>query len=107
MGDNNNSLAPKYDIFVRQYEDNSPLTTLTVTSKTTLAEIHCCLIDRVPQIKSIARIQVWHNNKKVSDAEASLQNLHIEAGSTIFVEDKHTQFSHLLVSITQNLTNTL
>ena len=56
MGDPNNSLAPKYDIFVRQYEDNSPLTTLTVTGKTTLAEIHSCLIERVPQIKSITRI---------------------------------------------------
>jgi hypothetical protein len=56
MGDPNNSLAPKYDIFVRQYEDNSPLTTLTVTGKTTLAEIHSFLIERVPQIKSITRI---------------------------------------------------
>jgi len=55
-------MSEVYDIFVRQYEDNSvPLATLTVSKDTTIGEIKKMLLKNCEQIKQIERIQIWFN----------------------------------------------
>ena len=64
-----------YDIFVRDFlNENQPLATIQVRPNLKLGDLHQKLFDTLPsKIKSVTRLQVWHNNKKVSDQDATLE----------------------------------
>ena len=92
-----------FDVFVRSYESNEPLTTLTITESETINDIHSKLLARVPTIKNRERVRIWVNNRALSgfglDLTQTVKDLQISAGSTIFIEDSGIQISYRLVSL--------
>jgi hypothetical protein len=72
-----------FDVFVRSYEDQSPIATVTITGPTTLAQLQSKVLESMPTLKNPSRLQLWFKGKKLNEPKASLAELHISAGSTI------------------------
>ena len=54
----------------------------------------------MPTLKNPSRLQLWFKGKKVlADPKATLADLHITAGSTVYAEDRGVQISYRMVSL--------
>ena len=61
---------PKFDIFVRQYEDQKkPIATITADNSTTLAVLQNRILECMPSFKNVTRLQIWFKEQKLNDSK--------------------------------------
>ena len=90
-----------FDIFVRRYETNEPLITLTVSPVHTVGKIKKMFAENCMLIKTYIRYltidsdffypekqQIWYNGTPLKRENLFLRDYDVKAGSTIYIQDK-------------------